>query len=339
MFGSKNKLGDGQYIFIPKKFLAETCTKLNEKYIKVYVYARFLACEGDGYASGQTLINDLDMPGEEVSEAVKALADMGYITLMDGGMIAFPESWISESVGLEQKPRYLSGEVATYIMQDSDLSDLIDAAQLILGKVLSTHGINTIYGLYDWLGMSPDVILKVLEYCVEMGKKNYSYIESVAIEWQKNGILTVDDADAYIENEIRKKTYVYRAKKIFGINNRNFTSREEEYVKNWELMGINSELLNYAFEYCVERTGKLAIPYMDKVLISWKNAGITTAAEAEESVKNHAEAARSEAEGRNGAKPIRKPQNTSVFNGNKYDADEIERIARRKVRENLKEES
>ena len=334
MFGSKNKLGDGQYIYIPKRFMAEACAKLNENYLKVYVYARFLAAENGGFINGQVLINELKMDSKVISDAIEILVNMGYMSLSEGGIIAFPESRVAENSNLEQKPRYLPGEVAAYIERDSQLTDLVEAAQIILGKMLSNNAISVLYSLYDWLGLSPDVIIKVLEYCAELGKKSMSYIESVAIAWQKAGIVTVDDADNYIENELSKRNYVYKVKKALGITGRNFTPREEEYVRNWEQMGVSLELLNYAFEYCVACTGKLAFPYMDKVLLSWKNSGISTAAEAEESVKLYS--AKAKTDNQTKSRQDKKTRELKVFDGKRYNESEIDKLARRKMRETLK---
>ena len=82
-----------------------------------------------------------------------------------------------------------------------------------LGKMLSYSAIEKLYGLYDWLGMPPDLIVRLLEYCVELGKKDMRYIEKVAVSWREMGIGTVAEAERYIERQNYKRTYVYQIQK------------------------------------------------------------------------------------------------------------------------------
>lgn len=113
----------------------------------------------------------------------------------------------------EEHPSYLPGEVGAVVASDKQLSDLLAVAQKILGKMLSYSAIEKLYGLYDWLGMPPDLIVRLLEYCVELGKKDMRYIEKVAVSWREMGIGTVAEAERYIERQNYKRTYVYQIQK------------------------------------------------------------------------------------------------------------------------------
>ena len=58
-----------------------------------------------------------------------------------------------------------------------------------------------------------------------------NYIEKVAISWNKNGIFTIDAADKFITAEKEKNGYAYKIRKLFGIENRNLSKTEENYLK------------------------------------------------------------------------------------------------------------
>jgi DNA replication protein DnaD len=138
--------------------------------------------------------------------------------------------------------------------------------------------------MYDWLGLPVEVILKLLEYCVGIGKKSMAYIEKVAVTWHKDGITTLEAAQAYLALETQRRSFAFKAKQIFGIDSRNLTSKEEGLVSKWQAMGVSEALLQFAFDYTVDNTGKLAFAYMDKVLCAWVEAGAFTPQQAQRSI-------------------------------------------------------
>ena len=40
--------------------------------------------------------------------------------------------------------------------------------------------------------------------------------------------------------------------------------------------GANANMIFYAYEECVDRTGKMSMPYMDKIITSWHKNGVKT---------------------------------------------------------------
>jgi len=210
-------------------------------------------------------------------------------------------------------------QVSNAMTQNKELADLCLLAQEILGKTLTNSEIETLYYFYDELQLSPEVITILLEYCVSNGKKNMNYIEKVAISWNKNGIFTIDAADKFITAEKEKNGYAYKIRKLFGIENRNLSKTEENYLKTWhDKFLMDEDMVELAYEYCIMQTTKLSFPYINSILKRWHELNIHNIADAK---KDHED-----------FKTKNKSQkDLSVYDDNNINYDELEEIMRDKM--------
>lgn len=317
----KNKV-----FLVDKTFVKENMLDLSDASLKVYLYAKCLADENGGEVACDALY---EIFGGKVfvQEALRDLVRRGCLLVSKNSIVTFALQ--------NDKPKYNNVEVSQSVRSDTQLQMLMQAAEQVLGKMLTASAAETLYGIYDWLGMPVEVILKLLEYCVGIGKKSMAYIEKVAITWQKEGIVTLQAAQEHVENENKKRSYAYKAKRIFGIENRNLTSKEEEFVRRWMAMGVSEALLAFAFDYTVDNTGKLALAYMDKVLCAWVQSGVKTPQQAQQYMEEYKKENVPVKKERSGISTKGKP---SVFSGDKYDYDEIRRKAREKIRRKIGKE-
>ena len=74
-------------------------------------------------------------------------------------------------------------------------AELIFIVEKYLGKPLSVPELKTLYYLSEQLHFSNDLIDYVVQYCVDRGKKDFRYIEKVAVNWAENGITTPKQAE------------------------------------------------------------------------------------------------------------------------------------------------
>ena len=214
----------------------------------------------------------------------------------------------------ESKPQKKDMEEIRGVMTENpELADLCTLSQEILGKTLRNKDIETLYWFYDELGLSPEVITMLLEYCVSKDKRNMNYIEKVAISWHENGIVTIDAADRFINNEKEKSGYFYSLRKLFGIDNRSLSKTEETYLKSWrDDLGMDENMVGLAYEYCIMQTSKLSFPYMNSIIKRWNELGIHTVPEAE---RDHED-----------FKIKNKQNNLDVYNDDDFNYAELEKI-------------
>lgn len=76
----------------------------------------------------------------------------------------------------------------------TDSRQLIMIVEQYIGKPLSSNEARTIYFISEQLHFSEELIDYLVEYCVGLGKKDFRYIEKVALNWAEDGISTAAQA-------------------------------------------------------------------------------------------------------------------------------------------------
>ena len=92
----------------------------------------------------------------------------------------------------------LSGEAIAAFSSDKRRSQLLFIVEQYIGKPLSVREIETVCYISEQLRFSDDLIDYLVQYCVDKGKKDFRYIEKVAIGWAQNGITTPKQAERAI---------------------------------------------------------------------------------------------------------------------------------------------
>ena len=97
-------------------------------------------------------------------------------------------------------------------------------------------------------------------------------------------------------------------------------------------MGFSKQLIEYAFDYSVSKTGKLSLPYMNTVLLAWNGEGIKTAEQARSSVESYNRVKAQKAK----KKSEVKDNGYGIYNSGRYDFEKIEENARKRISESVK---
>ena len=168
------------------------------------------------------------------------------------------------------KPEYTLDQLAEFQSREST-AELMFIAESYLGKTLSAGDIRSILFISDVLHFSFDLIDYLLQYCIDRGKRDFRYIETVAISWAEAHITTPGQA----QNETTKYTKdIYTVMNALGKNNQP-TPKETEYIKRWyQIYGFTSDIILEACERTVMATDKHRFEYADKILNSWKTFGV-----------------------------------------------------------------
>ncbi len=78
---------------------------------------------------------------------------------------------------------------------DSHRSQLLFVIEQYVGKPLSAKEIRTVYYISEQLHFSDELIDYLLQYCVDRGKRDFRYIEKVAVRWAEDGVTTPRQAE------------------------------------------------------------------------------------------------------------------------------------------------
>ena len=206
-------------------------------------------------------------------------------------------------------------ELKAFQQKDS-AAQLLFIAEQYLGRTLSPSDVRSILFFSDRLHFSDDLIDYLLQYCVERGKKDFRYIEKVAVSWAEAGVTTPAEAE---KQAVKYDKTVYAVMNALGKTNAP-TRREAGFIRRWrEDLGFELPIIQEACERTVLATDRHRFEYADKILSSWKESG----------VRHLSDIARLD-EGFQKEKPARQGRERSAdrynrFMQNSYDYDALEK--------------
>ena len=169
-----------------------------------------------------------------------------------------------------EKPGYTLDQLRDF-KNNEETSQLLFVAEQYIGKPLSASEIKTILFFSDRLGFSSDLIDYLIQYCVEKGKKDFRYIEKVAVSWAEEGITTPKQASRAVKKY--DKT-VYDILKALGRTGTP-TKAEADYAIKWtKQYGFSTDIILEACERTVLATDKHRFEYADSILTSWYKGNV-----------------------------------------------------------------
>lgn len=155
---------------------------------------------------------------------------------------------------------------------------LIEEAESMLGKTLSPALSGTLIQAHEDYGLPCEVILMLVAYANKIGRANTSYIESTVRNWADSNILSIEAAEEKIRELDETAVAWKRCERAFGMTSRRAPSKNEsQYAYRWVIeWKMPDELLNEAYNRCVDNTGKINMKYINAVLERWYQSGIRT---------------------------------------------------------------
>lgn len=213
-----------------------------------------------------------------------------------------------------EKPSYTMDDLKNFKNND-EVQQLLFVTEQYLGRQLTRGDMETILFLYDRLGFSADLIDYLVQHCVERGKKDFRYMEKVALSWAEQGI--TDHKQAQLASKKYDKT-VYTIMKSLGKNSAP-APKELEYIQKWtKEYGFMLDVIQEACDKTVMTTDSHRFAYADGILSKWYQAG----------VHHKADIAALDASYQRPAKPAANNSNSgnkfNRFAQNSYDFDQLE---------------
>ncbi len=199
-----------------------------------------------------------------------------------------------------------------------ETGQLLFIAEAYLGKQLGMSDIETLYYIHRELGFTCELVDFLLQYCIDKGKKSFSYISKVAVDWAEHNITTPKQAKSYIRNSYDKS--VYAVFKLLGRMS-SPTAREAQIVGRWTgEYSFSMDVIEEACNRTVMATESHRLEYCDKVLSSWFAEGVRDLGDvaARDSAYRKAKT----------AKPVAKPARSNTFtqiDRTDYDFEDLER--------------
>lgn len=271
---------------ISNQFIDKYMPSANGEYVKIYLFVLRCVNHTESSLSIQELAHKFDHTVSYVLTALEYWAKEGLIRLKYSGKelesIEFLDLMTTETISTTstEAPATAATEIKdefvkkTYtadekdkFLRDKDFEKASFVTQTYFKKMLGPTQLDSLIFIYDQLGFDSEMIDYLIEYCTSRGKKSMRYAETVAIEWKKHGITTLDQAKA--TTNLNSRIY-YGIIKTFGLSNRSLTEEERQYVDKWiHLYMMSEELILEACKRTIKSTNKPEFAYADKILNNW----------------------------------------------------------------------
>ena len=184
-----------------------------------------------------------------------------------------------------EAPCYTEADVTREYRTNPEFPSMIGEAQRRLGRLLSTEEIKILLCVYRYLGLPPEVISILINYCIQRSKArgqtrlpSIRAIEKEAYRWADLGIDTMEEAAVYMQSQLQLQANVSKIQHLLGIEGRKLTPGEEKLISAWLSWGFGEREIQLAYEKTCMNTGGLKWPYLNSILKSWHEKGLTTLA-------------------------------------------------------------
>ena len=221
--------------------------------------------------TAEDISNNIDLSLYDVNEALLFWADAGILICEKSQNEPEKQKTVSRSLKPSRE------DVTSRGLEDPKLQYLLNQSQMILGRNLKGNELETFGWLYEDLGLPVSVILYIVQYSKQIEKANIRFIERIATDWVDKGVETIEQAEEQVRLMAMQEEAWAIVCKAFGIERRKPTKKENEYaftwVNDWKL---SLEMLEHAYETCVDTKSKFSFAYVAKVLENWHNSGYKT---------------------------------------------------------------
>lgn len=299
---------------IPDDFIENYMPAANGDYVKIYLYMLHCA-KKDKMPSISTLADIFQCTENDIKRALKYWESKGLLSLEEVPE-AKPDTTAAD---IPEKHSYSAAETKAF-KEQAEIRLLLVACEQYIGKPLTRTDLETLLYFYDQLHFSTDLIEYLVEYSVSKNKRSLRYMETVALEWHKKGIKTVDDAKSD-SKPFSKECYLVL--KALGINNHDPLPTEVAFVNRWmKEYGFTIDIILEACNRTIMQIHKPKFEYVDGILKAWKNAGVHHLSDVDKLTAEH--------KNRAAAKPQQKqdkPFTTRFhnFEQHTYDFEELEK--------------
>ncbi|HOJ47751.1 MAG TPA: DnaD domain protein [Bacillota bacterium] len=215
---------------------------------------------------------ELGLTVSEVEAAVAFWRGAGVVELTS----AKEAKKSSANISLYQN--YDSDVLSNAIEKDGEFRELCNAVGDLTERILNKNDYNSLYYLYDYVGLPADLICGIAQYCKQEKKFSMQYMMKTALGMYEEGIDTYEKLEQLLAKKEKAKTGIGMLRKLCGMGDRELSAKENEYVNNWFIRwDMPFDLIKLAYDKTVDNTGKVKFSYMNSILKCWYENGYRTA--------------------------------------------------------------
>ncbi|MBO4869186.1 MAG: DnaD domain protein [Clostridia bacterium] len=260
-------------------------------------------------------IKTLDMQWAAIEAAIGSLAGRGVISsdeVSAEGDVR-PKAKKQKASVRADSPVYTKDETAGIIDRNADLRKIInDDVPRLTGKAVTQNEAIMLVSMYDYLRLSAESIIKLVDFCRTNGAVSFRVVERTAYSLFDNDITSPEAIDEFIIAERRKEEITEHIRQLFGIGKRALIAHEKTLIKTWvENFGYGADMIDLAYEVTIKAINEPSLDYAGAVMKRWHETGYRTPEDVE---SGEAQPAVKPAAGKKGGKKVK---------AESFDADEF----------------
>ncbi len=187
----------------------------------------------------------------------------------------------------EDCPAYSMEDIAAELNHASPFRAMVDEVETLFGRKLSQFELRILMELYHHLCLPTEVIALLVSYQLHLTQASFgpgrapriSEIKSMAYRWKKNGIETLENADAWIRRQEYLRSQEGALLQAVGVRGREAVPAERRYLHQWSEWGFGADAVSRAYEATMLHTGTMKWPYCNAILRRWHEKKAHTLAE------------------------------------------------------------
>lgn len=264
---------------VPLKIVDEYLKLASEYQLKALLYI----LRHNGSASTEKIAKALGQTERDTDSLLEFWVEEGIISA-DGKAARQPVEAKVENEPVIKKqiisaPSLTPKDIIVLLREDKGLQTLVNEAQRVFGRTISTAEQEIIINMVNYYGLEPQIVLMILQYYKTQKQKglsvSFAYINAMAKNWSEEGIATIDDAEEKLR-EIEKSNRLWNEiVAITGIKHKKPTVKQREMILSW-FEDFDIAMITLACDRMKESIPEPKLNYINSILVKWKKAGIKT---------------------------------------------------------------
>ena len=295
---------------LPDVFFTEYLSQASGNQIKVYLYMVFLSKYGKDIKIND-LSKKLELDLKIIQDAMKYWEELGVITKKTTGYIVNN----LQEIELHKLYKPKVALSADALKQTADNQRRAKAIESINNSffqgMMSPSWYSDIEMWFKKYGFDEEVMVALFRYCFNRSALHRNYIQTVAVAWNKNNIITFNDLEHYYEKQDKLNNLYKSVAKKLGYN-RQLTQYEQAYIEKWSVdYGFSFDIIEIALKRTTAKTNP-NFDYLNKLLTDWHDRNLKTT----EEIQNFLEQLKQK---KKDVKDLEKKTKYQNYNQRKYD--------------------
>lgn len=269
---------------VPDIFFTEYMPQASSDFVKVYLYAFFLAKHGREIKT-LDLSKKLSIPIENVKQAFAYWSEQELIIKKQNGYILVNPQTLELNKLYKPKMSVSIEEATDNTRKNQYRNKAISTINTMFFQgVMSPSWISDIETWFKKYEFDEEVMISLFKYCFDKSALHKNYVQAVAQGWSTQGVKTYSDLEVYFHKYEKADKIKKSICKKLGIS-RKLSQYEEAYIEKWTMdFEYNLDIIEIALKKTTSKANP-SFDYLDKLISDWHNRGFTSSNEVQDFLK------------------------------------------------------